>query len=218
MKKLNILLFIFLIAVSCMPTYVATNNIFKQLPDGAVLVRLQTYNRSLEALKGRNNKLYRVIKKERDKRIKEEVEAFRSFTLCPVYFFYSTHSRQVMNKNFEGILLDFDLKPVEPLPKLDNNYVIAEFGTTKGDTIHVPATEISYNKKGDIVSEKEYTYAYETRGLKVNALVLYSPDFVGFHSPYPYFARTFEKLPIIERTKRETVLRLQEKIINYLAK
>lgn len=219
---------------SCRPTYEVTNDIFNELPTGAILVRLKTNHNTLVALENKNKEqkqkleeldtneqsksnieadilkrtqLINKIKTNRDKNNSEIINAFDQFTFCPVYYFYSTDSRSVANKDFNNILLDKNLNVSKPIPNLNNNYLIAEFGQTNQDTI------ANMGRGQDLHSENRTNSTSMEGG--VDALVLLSPEFVQLQSPYPHYVRTFEGFPI-KRKKEKTVEILQKRIEKHL--
>ncbi len=204
--------------------------------------RNQTYRRALEGIDEnsknfkkkkedieRRKRLITKIKTNRNKYNQSVVDAFQSFSFCNIYFFYATDSRKILNQVFEGNLLDKNLNISDSLPNLNNNYLIAEFGATTKDTTTImmhkgelssfpgnPNKYIERDSDGKIYY-KYYEYSSTSMEGGVDALVLFSPDFVQLQAPYPHYVRTFENLLFLERNKSKTVLRLQYKIEQYKA-
>ena len=209
------------------------DTIFQNLSNGALLVRLDTNSLTIKAIQDRNNErakklptlkensrkykktqkiirqseeLINDIKTERDKRNFEIITAFDSLTFCDVYYFYANDSKSVLNKQFNDILRDKELKPLKELPDLKNNYLIAEFGQTTEDTAIIwmpkthsysfpshPNSSLERDNEGNIVYERDQLSSTGMEG-GIDALVLLSPEFIQLQNPYPHYARTFEGL------------------------
>ena len=130
-----------------------------------------------------------------------------------------------------GLLMggvDFANKEFIDTINLSDNYLIAEFGETNEDTTKIKLRKTkSYDfyghpnerlERNDETGYIEYVdYYYSSTGMEggVDALVLLSPEFIQIQRPYPHYVRTFERLPFINRSYEETVLRLQHKIVKY---
>ncbi len=182
---------------ACKPTYQSIDNSFKNLETGALLVRLKTNEKTILALEKKNKQMAEIIRQKTQTDNNEIVKAFNEFKYCKVYFFYSNNSIHIKKGNFDGVLLDSSLTPVNPTPKLDNNYFIAEFSYTRPDTT---------------VLTNGYSTSMESG---VDALILMSPQFVQLQAPYPHYVRTYERLPIIKRSRKKTVMRLESKLIQH---
>lgn len=197
-----------------------TEQLFKNLHNGAILVRLTSNSNTLKALKGKDDVLAAKIVKQRDEKNREIIDAFASqLTLCPVYYFYSDDTKAIVEKNFEGVLLDSDLNRVNEFPALNSNYLVASFSGTHENKEIEEYENVRYsdrNSEGKLyVDDVKVQQSTDMEG-GVDALVLYSPEIVELQSPYPHYVRTFERLPFIKRSKEKTVERLQYKIEKYL--
>lgn len=97
----------------------------------AILIQLSTYqNREAYFKKQGKTALLEILQRDRDSVMHKMVADFKdNFSYCPMYFFIDTNSRKIRNKEFEGILLDEDLRPVNH-PKISgkDNYFIVQFG------------------------------------------------------------------------------------------
>jgi hypothetical protein len=212
MKKLFII--ILLISTFIAQSQTTPDIIFKNLKKGAVLVRLKTNANTINALKGKNDELMNRIISKRDKQNKEIIEAFeKNFTLCKVYYFYSNKSKDIANKNFKGNLLNADLQPAGNLPVLTDNYVIMEFSYIMQNT----ESTWSYSEWG-VKDGKVQMIDYYSGGNEKgpDALIVLMPDFRLMPDKYPYFVRTYKDLLFLERSKAKTVVRMQNKIKQYL--
>ncbi len=205
------------------------DTIFSNLKSGAILVRLQTKSNTINALKDKKPEMADYIKKKQEFINLGIINAFRGFSYCEVYYFYSYDSKAIKEKRFAGSLMDENLQHITEIPKLTNNYLIAEFGETNEDTAKIKLHKLSsydfYSppnsrlERNDETGNIEYnnTY-YSSTGMEggVDALVLLSPEFVQIQNPYPHYVRTFERLPFIARSYARTVELLQYKIEKYL--
>ena len=234
-----------------------THEIFRNLKNGAILVRLPNNTITIKAIEERNlllqkkaegidkinhNKEYQKLLKtidsnikllnkivaEREYKHKIIIESFsNNFSFCPVYYFYSNDSREIKNKNFKGHIFNANKEFIDTI-NLSDNYLIAEFGETNEDTAKIKLRKTkSYDfyghpnerlERNDETGYIEYVdYYYSSTGMEggVDALVLLSPEFIQIQRPYPHYVRTFERLPFINRSYEETVLRLQHKIVKY---
>jgi len=192
-------------------------NIFNNLSSGALLVRLKTNNNTIRYLKNKGDTaLMNKIIKYRDVANNEIIDAFeKNFTYCKIYYFYSINTKSIANKKFENILLDNNLQIIKkPIP-LEANYFIAEFSTTnqnKDTTQYWNYSE--WNIKNGKAQKVDYYYSGNNENT-INALVLLMPDFKIIPNNYPNYVRTFKKIPFLERTKAETVKKLQSKILSF---
>jgi len=214
MKKL---IFILILLVS-VTGFSQTNpeQIFRNLKNGAILVRLTSKSKTINAVKDKNPKLAERIAIEQKERNQEIVNAFNEgFTLCPVYYFYDFDSRTIRNGNFKNVLLDKELNSLTESINLLDNYLIAEFGETKGDSIHLPGEKILIDQQGKIKESRDTSYVMYD-GYDFKAVVLFTPDFVSVQRPFPRYARKY--IIIIPRTSLEMVQRLQAKIEAFLYK
>jgi hypothetical protein len=192
------------------------NACFFNLKSGGILVQLRSNNITLEAIKGKNEKLYNKIIKERDKRNMEIVDAFKSFTYCPVYFFYSDNSKKVFERKFQDILLDVNLDTVRNIPYLNSNYLIATFDATREDTaiFNSYQTFLTHNNETGAL-ERHYRRFNNSMEGGIYALILMSPDFYLMLDPYPHYYRTFERFWIFKRSKIQVVELMQKDISTF---
>lgn len=99
-------------------------------PDSLVMiVRLNENTAKIETLKSQG---YYADARKLEEETREEnleiMEAFKeAFTLLPVYYIYDTDSKQALSGNFNGILLNTDLKRADTLTLPGTEYVFAEF-------------------------------------------------------------------------------------------
>jgi hypothetical protein len=198
----------------------STDTIFANLQNGAILVRLQSKYILINALQKRNDtSIIKKIIKDRDIINQEIIDAFNNFTYCPVYYFYSENSKKITNREFKGILLDNKLNPIDSVPDLDNNYLIATFGLSGRDTT-IYAFPNFYNylthdiESGQLVRNHLYYNLDMEPG--ISALVLLHPDLYYVNRNYPHYVRTFENPFFVIRPKSRVVHLLELKISRYV--
>jgi hypothetical protein len=162
------------------------NQLVSQLSDGAILVRLNTGEKQLELLqKMKLTQKYAELKKEIIESNEEVIEAFsKKLTYIKhIYYFSSSHSNEIREGNFDGFLLNDELKTVPRNDLIINTYVIAEFA--------------------------------KTEQMGIPALVVYNNQFEQLEAPFPYFVRTYESLPIFNRSYDRTVELFDERLRSY---
>ncbi len=187
----------------------------KRLKEGALLVRLFDKTVQLDFL-NKQGKSESIINKFKDKITNDHIEiihAYRdNFSFCPVYFFHSKHSEIVS----EG--------------RLDDVTFVNQFGV-EDTSIHVNeqfyfTSEISENR---IISTGSYRKKYSKEMDELDddlvlikssfeAVVIMDQLFVRLDVPFPYFARTFSKVPFLQRSKSKSIARLNQKLVFYFKK
>ena len=190
------------------------------LKNGILLVRLQLRERSLEQLREMGKTEYADKMETKQKAYNEEiVHAFRTeFHFCPVYFFSSEYTQDVKEKNFDKVVFLSDDLTEDPSIKIDETklFLIAEFDAIdKGGEKRFSHDRYVDTDEG---MEKEPVYYAAGEGVDFAALVISDDQFVQLHRPFPYYARTFEKVPLIERKIIRTVEKLNEKLYKYFYK
>ncbi|HEV7232169.1 MAG TPA: hypothetical protein VGO45_12610 [Bacteroidia bacterium] len=130
MKKISLLLFIllpaFLLGQNRKDDAVAR---IKALKEGALLVRLKSGGLQKTALEQLGDaKALGAYSKKLEEENSSVVNAFRHFTFCPVYFFYSSSSENIRHKNLKGALLNAQLQPDSTLSPSLPVFLTAEFG------------------------------------------------------------------------------------------
>ncbi|RMG86735.1 MAG: hypothetical protein D6714_03665 [Bacteroidetes bacterium] len=174
------LLFAFLLFASGCKTYWSKQqkawNHIESMSDGALLVRLQTGNRTVEALKNAGHP-ERAAKAREKQKLRNEwiVRAFEHhFDFCPVYFFYSDQSDAVLKGDW-SVLMDVNLAPLSPKKAAFKTWYIGEFGLTQD--------ALSKNADPDEIPSV-------SQGVK--SLVLKDGRFVQLRRPFPYQTRLFD--------------------------
>jgi len=211
---MKIFLFAFLVLIgSLLQSQTQTDTIFLNLKNGAILIRLKMNTKTIEYLKKNNATLAEKYINNRKQEQDEIVKAFSYFTYCKVYYFYDYDTKQIVNRNFQGYLMDSNLNKVEAIPYLKNNYLISEFSETRGDTIHLDGQKQSMDQFGETIEKKDTSYVFYN-GYATNALVLYTPDMTMVQRPFPRYAK--KNWVMIPRTYAEMVTMLQLKIEEFM--
>ncbi|MBI9067203.1 MAG: hypothetical protein JEZ09_07920 [Salinivirgaceae bacterium] len=207
-------------SVSCF-SQTDPNEIFRNLKEGAILVRLRTNENVLKAVKGKN-KLEEKVKRHILIQNQGIIDAFSlKFTYCKVFYFYSNATGKIKDKEFAEVLYDKNLNKVVEIPKLDNNYLISTFQGTKIDTMDYwmwyEYRHQYYENNGQYSDTSGLSTYYGSPSMhSIDALILYSPDLIPLQDPYPHYVRTFERIPFIKRSRERSVELLQYKIEKYI--
>jgi hypothetical protein len=138
------------------------------LKNGALLVRLKTNEKRIEALRKANKKEEAEHLHSTTQSANREIIASfkKNFNFCAVYFFMSYDSENVTNKNWEAVsFVDENLSPLANQPQLPPVFFIAEFGTTDTES-----------------------------GTGMTGLIVKTPDFKQLNKPFPYFSTTTDPL------------------------
>ena len=100
------------------------------LEKNALLIRLKSYKRQIALAENNNNtELRNKIIKRRDTDNKEIINAFnKEFHFCPVYFFYNTDTKKILNNEFENVFLNVNLQKDTSIHFSSKKYLIGEFG------------------------------------------------------------------------------------------
>jgi hypothetical protein len=118
----------------------------------------------------------------------DNVAGFRKyFSFCPVEFFFSNNTDQIMNSKLKGALLNDKLEVDSQIQIKSDVYYIAEFGGL----------------------ELEADDQNHTIGTSVEALILKNKDLKQLTRPFPYFVRKNEFM--MEARKTDEMI----KLLNY---
>ena len=106
----------------------------QNLKNGVLLVKLYTRNNVVDALKerGRDEEAQNIEREQKFKNL-AIANAFKNqYHFSPlVYFFYSDDSKKIMNKEFEDVLMDYNLQKFSSTPPMSLIFYVAEFGNTE---------------------------------------------------------------------------------------
>lgn len=183
----------------------------ERLKNGVLLVRLFYKEKSIEYLKSAG-KMKAAI--DYETKIEEEnlelIRAFKeNFTFCPVYFFDSKYSDNVLKRNFEDIIfLDVNGNENKDITMNSTYFYTAEISATLVDT-NVRKSEI-YPQINQM--DQEILGIKKTLFNTFQALRIKSDKFVDLLPPFPNAVRTFKNLPLIKRSYKTIVKRLNNKL------
>ena len=177
------LFFLFIILITLSHDIYAQSAI-KTITEGALLVRLQT-NEHLIKYYSENNMFNEaeIEKKKQAKLNKKIIHAFQTtWSLCPVYFFYSNSYNEIKRNDFMNVFNDKNQSlNTKKQNELKNNFLIAYIGDTRGP-------------------------------LKFNALVLTDQHLNRLPHPYPRYVRTYAGFWFLRRKLTKSIQILEKKI------
>lgn len=180
----------------------------KELKEGALLVRLHTKQPIIDGLLEKGlTKQASYIKEKQELENKEIAAAFKNFSFCKVYFFYSQFSDSLKNVNYENIeLLNDSLQPVQV--EL-SQFFIADFGNVKkdyeNDTTDTKRNELAQKGRE---SKKKYKGG---NNLSIRAMVISDSKFNQLKAPFPFYSR-FHPTPLHDLTYEQVVEKMDEKL------
>ena len=180
------------------------------LKSGALLVRLQTKENSIKALrKAGNEKLANKVEKKQTKFNKSLIAAFRvEFNFCPVYFFQSQYSEQLLNDQLEQVILVNDnSEPDSSVKCVSNNYLTADISYLEQDSIAY-FQQNYYTPDG---VKKSYSGG-PNLGFKIFKIM--DHHFIQLIDPFPYYVRTVNFL-YIKRKLTNVAKRMDKKLTIY---
>ncbi len=177
----------------------------KALKNSILLVQLKTKQNTIDAyLKRGNTKKAEKIKKLMEQDNKNIIKGFKEyFTFCPVYFYYSTDMKKVKNKQLSDVhFLDDSLNVKKINVNFDStNYYLANIGTSdyRNTTLNnIPNFKIKYNNYVDF-----------------EALLIKNKDFQQLSAPFPYYAKTHEKIKVSDVKRWETIKKMNTRLHNF---
>jgi hypothetical protein len=167
-----------------------------QLKNGSLLVRLMTKEMSISALRkyGKNSEADAMQKKQADFN-RTIIKAFRAnFTVCPVYFFYSTYSQDVKQQQFNKVIFLNDSLVEDLTIQLKNNsFLVADFSTIEQDTSTFYSHE-TYEPNSNF-GMKTVKRSYGGPSFGFDALIIRSEKLIQLRRPFPYYVRTRNSMP-----------------------
>jgi hypothetical protein len=187
----------------------------KQLRAGALLVRLHTNANVIEALR-KKGKIEEANVIERKQKLvnAKVVAAFKAeFRFCPTYFFFSTYSKLVSEKQFEQVsFVNDSLETDSKIKMTESNFFTAELGEIEQDTAKYLS---EYTKELDGNGNYRMTPSYiggANPGFEVVAIK--SDRFVQLRKPFPFYVRTYSTL-FFKRSLNKTIKILNRKLNKY---
>jgi len=183
-------LFFLFIITSCLSNNLKAQDPILKLKNGALLVRLQTNQNLINYYIsiGNLHESQKIIDKQNRKN-ENIIESFKEkWTICPVYFFYSNYSNEIINNQFDNVFT-IDKTPIDKheQKKIQNNFLIASIGKKDGT-------------------------------VKFHALILSHQNLRPLKKPCPRYVRTYKGLWIFKRKLTNSIQILEKKIIFYLSR
>ncbi len=177
----------------------------QKLKDGVLLVRLQTREQSITALR-QNGQEADAKQLETNQAIynREIIKAFRSgFDYCPVLFFFSNYSDQVLTGNTDVVIfLNDSLQPDQSIKLEGRGFLIAEFGVLQQDTaVFFQDNYYYYGAEG----REEQRSVSGGADQKLPALRIMDERFLQLAYPFPYYARTYQDPPSVKKINKAVV-------------
>lgn len=189
-----------------------------QLKDGSLLVRLQTKENSIAALRkiGKDKLAVKVETKQRNYNI-GIISAFKTnFNFCPTYFFFSDYSQNIIERQVYKVAFLSDSLLADNTIKFNNQkFLTAEFGTIEQDTAEY-FSHSSYESDGNGSLKRVENY-HGRPHMDFAALTIKSDQLIQLRRPFKYYTRTFDKLPI-KRSLNKTVKRMNKKLNKFYNK
>lgn len=148
---------------------------------GALLVRLKTNINVINRLKEAGNiDLATHVEREAQLNNVAIIRAFtKSFTFCPVYFFYSDCSDSVKHKNIEGIFIDSNLTVNPTIVCRANFYLVAEQGSICESSLGL-VPEVAAAKVIERGTPRKEVF-----------MIIKNRYFIQLHKPFPYFQQGY---------------------------
>ena len=192
MRLISTFTFLFLLGIGCtygqdslfnrLPTnqYVAAEQI-KALKHGALVVRLKTNDRSVNAYRsaGKDEIADRMIAERHTQNLKIE-EAFKYyFKFCKVYFIYAKNTDALLKRQ-PGIFLNEALQADTNIKLTEDYFLIAEYGSfTSNERVD------EYHYSGVYKTEPSNTTA------STSALVILDTSLNQLQEPFPFFVQVY---------------------------
>jgi len=189
-----------------------------RLHDGALLVRLHTKNKSITALKniGKTKEADELEKKQAEYNL-DIISAFKlNFTFCPVYFFYSDYSTNIIERQFDNVVFLNDSLLNDPNIKFDfKSFLTADFGIIEQDTARY--FDYESREQDTTGATKRTNNYYGGADMSFGALIIRSDKLMQLRDPFPYYVRTFDSLPTA-RNLGKVVKKMNTKLNDFYRK
>lgn len=160
----------------------------KSLKNGALLVRLKTRDKSLEAYRAAGAE--ELAKRIEQEQFEENLRTFNVFTeffdFCPVYFFYANQTKQVLSGETKGNLLNEYLQPDSTIQLLTDTFYIAEIDVLY-ETLPDEDEEFDETLQDENIHKAKNRHAETTLQ---NVIVIKDRNLVQLKRPFPFYVRT----------------------------
>jgi len=174
---------------------VFADSCFNELVEGVLLVRLKSNTRKISKMNSYGYTQQATnLQFKQDKENREIINSFKDhYTFSKAYFFFSEYSNDVRAKDFSSaFFLDANLQIDTSIVLATSKFLTAEFGNIQRDQSGL--------------------------GMYFGALRMMNAQFEQLRRPFPRYVRTFDSLPLFKRSTGKTVIKLNQKLHNYLIK
>lgn len=190
--------------------------LINDMKNGVILVRLMSRENAIQALKnaGQHEKAQAVMDQQKEENLEITKAFVDEFDFCPVMYFYSSCSKNIMDREFQGCLMNADLAPAQEadVSSIDKFFIAEFWHVESSDEKYFTHYSLETNEEGD--KEIRTNYGGDTE-IGAAALVIRDASFKQLQDPFPFHVRTREGLPW-ERSKAKTVEKMNQGLHNYL--
>lgn len=187
----------------------------KQLKNGILLVRLQTFEMTIEALRNRNNEeKAQEVAKMISKKNSQIIKAFEeNFSFCGVLFFYSGFSDSIRKESYKHINFFGDTNKINQLKTNGFSRVFtADVNYLKGEQNKMFQ---GYYLQRSASGVKRVPYYLRGPDMGFEALRIMNTDFNQLSRPFPYYERTLSSLPLFGKRMSKIVKAMNENLTHF---
>ncbi len=191
----------------------------------AVLVQLRVEKNRVEALtKNNDNRKLQILLEDRDKVNQVMINDFTdNFTRWPVYYFMDTNYDKIAARQFEGVLLTADLKPVAHSPlNATSNFKVVSYGYPNIKSKYSEKAEDSSAYIHDVSFRIEQAFTIKNADLSFQSMyfrlgdnTIYSKK--NFPIKYYYKSKEFklEYIPCARFYQGDPFMKAPQRMIKY---
>lgn len=214
-------LIVFLISGFLLPTSVNCQSseekntwlLLDQLKNGVLIVRLAERTQLYEALEERGDDESLLEVKEEDKVLNlQTTKGFDEyFNFCQVYFIKPRDSKYIKEKQYDSIqFLSSELLPLDSIEISPDTFVLtAEFARVdQSQVVHNEGEFMYTTEQGNIETSTTYNRFEYT----FPALIIKDRWFIQMERPFPFYQKTLETVPFLERSRSRVIELLDEKL------
>ncbi len=196
--------------------YTLSKQATQNLKNGALLVRLKTKSKSINALKekGRAAQAEQVEAKVNA----DNLDLYRAFqdewNFCPVYFFNSDDSEHVINGQIDSVkFLNEELQADASIKMEKDFFLVAELGLLEQDRSKIENVRSGQENNPNYRNEAKY---YGGANMRFHALLMKSSEFEQLRAPFPHYSRTLNSF-FIKKKMKDVVKTLNLKLQRFSA-
>ncbi|MBN2668055.1 MAG: hypothetical protein JXR60_02400 [Bacteroidales bacterium] len=164
----------------------------KDLSKSALFIMLKSYKKQIDnAIEYEKMDLANKIIISRDEENTDIMLGFDlEFNYCPVYYFYIDDLNKILNRDFEGVLLNHDLKVDTTIHFTDSSFFIGTFGFAIQDTA-ISYSHSSLYKNGFNNAEGYITTANKETNYSNYGFIVYDDQLKILPKPFPRFISSY---------------------------